>query len=167
MKKLAILFLFIALKTIPVCAQNRYTNWLVSAQAGTTANLATNYQGALLVGFTTEVNQQVSIGPVIKGFYQNHSSQNLMGARMYSRVPLTEKLGLYIQADLLRTNTQHIYDVTIKPTAKLETSMGIELMALQNIGLTGGYNFQEYNPMSNSKAGNLNVRLIYNLPLSR
>ncbi len=169
MKKTLLILTSILSLSLGLRAQNNYLNWMLTAQAGTTSNINTNYHTALLWGFKNDAGQQISIGPVIKGFMSNNHIENLFGARLYSKVNLVNNIGLYMQGDLLKTNLMHPgFDgiSLIKTTPKLETSMGIEFVVLNNFSLGGGYNFQEYNPVKNSKTGTMNLRAVFNFSLS-
>ena len=140
----------------------QYLNWFLTAQTGSSGLETTNMNGAVLAGFRTEAGQQVSIGPVVKGYMSNHRFGNIVGARLYSEMSLSEKTGLYLQCDI--SNGDQFAAVSMKSPLRLETGVGINYMLGEKVGIAAGYNFGDYNPLNNTRKGSPAVKLIYLIP---
>ncbi|MXV51393.1 hypothetical protein GS399_10465 [Pedobacter sp. HMF7647] len=159
---LSIICFFVVLK---VSGQSSL-NWMLSTQAGLSSHTTTNYQGSLMIGFATQNNQQISVGPVIKSFFVANHQQANIGGRIYSQSPIVGPLSLYLQCDIFQMNMSPA-QYTPEKKLKLDAGLGAAFTFNNNIGLAAGYNFGEFNPMTSTSKGVGNLRIFYNLPLTQ
>lgn len=141
----------------------QYLNWFLSAQTGSSGYHSTGMHGAVLAGFKTETGQQVSFGPVVKGYLSDRKFGNLIGARLYSEMNLSEKLGIYMQCDV--SNGDQFHSIDMRSPLRLEAGIGINYMLGERIGVGAGYNFDDYNPLTNSRQSSPALKLVYLIPL--
>ncbi len=140
----------------------QYLNWFVSAQTGGSGYGSTNVHGAVLAGFKTETGQQVSFGPVVKGYLSDQKFGNIVGARLYSQMNLSGNIGIYMQCDI--SNGNQFRAVSMTSPLRLETGIGVNYMMSEKIGVGAGYNFDDYNPLNNSRKSSPAIKLVYLIP---
>ncbi len=141
-------------------------NWHLSAQAGTADYHFENFQGAFLAGFKNYDGQQLSLGPIFKGYNLNSDNHNFMGARIYSQAKIYQGVSMYLQCDIFDGIRSKIGPL-LKSPMRLETGAGIIYTYKERVGLSAGYNFGEYNPISKFRKNTPSIKLIYLMPLSR
>jgi hypothetical protein len=163
MKSLPTLILFLLIAA-GVKAQN--LNWHVTAQAGTANHHLQNFQGSLLGGFKTEEGQQLSFGPVVKGFEFNQQLKNVYGARIYSQVKAVGSVSFYLQCDIFDGAKSNSIVATKSPM-RLETGAGVIYTYRGTVGLSAGYNMAELNPVSGIRRNTPSIKLIYLVPFVR
>lgn len=141
----------------------QYLNWFVSAQSGGTGyGATTNMHGAVLAGFKTETGQQFSVGPVFKGYMADQKFRNILGARLYSQVNLSGNLDVYMQCDI--SNGTPFQAVSMKSPLRLETGIGVNYMVSERFGVGAGYNFDDYNPLNNTRRSSPALKFVYVIP---
>lgn len=157
-KLLIIPFLFIA------TVKGQTLNWHLTAQAGTVNNNFTNFQGAFLAGFESLEGQQLAFGPVFKGYMLNADMQNVAGGRIYSQSKVVSNLSLYIQCDVF-SGVKSALTNTRSPM-RLESGAGAIYTIYEKIGISAGYNFGEYNPLTGYRKNSPAIKLVYLMPLN-
>ncbi|WP_374164102.1 hypothetical protein [Arcticibacter sp. MXS-1] len=140
----------------------QYLSWYISAQTGSCNYGSPNINGSVLAGFQTEAGQQFSVGPVIKSYMSNQRFGNIAGLRVYSQTSISEKVNLYMQCDV--SNGTQFAAVSMKSPLRLETGIGINYMIGEKIGVGAGYNFGDYNPLSNMRKSSPALKLVYLVP---
>ncbi|HEY0055043.1 MAG TPA: hypothetical protein VGB63_06790 [Pedobacter sp.] len=141
-------------------------NWHLSAQAGTADYHFENFQGAFLAGFKNYDGQQLSFGPIFKGYNLNSDNHNFMGARIYSQAKIYQGVSMYLQCDIFDGIRSKI-GAPSKSPMRLETGAGIIYTYKERVGLSAGYNFGEYNPVNRFRKNTPSIKLIYLMPLSK
>ncbi|WP_207423728.1 hypothetical protein [Desertivirga brevis] len=137
-------------------------NWFVSAHVGTSNYKTASMNGAVMGGFKNEMGQQVSIGPVVKGYMLNGIVKNQVGARLYAQMNLSGKIDAYIQCDA--SDATQFRTAPGKSPVRLETGMGLNFMIKENLGVGCGYTFGEINPLSNQRLSSPSLKIVYVLP---
>lgn len=159
-KSLILLFVLFSITT----AKSQNLNWHLSAQAGATSHQFENFQGSLLAGFENLQGQQLSVGPVFKGYTMNTEFKNALGGRIYSQAKVYNDISLYIQCDIF-DGTRSISSPSVKSPMRLETGAGIIYTYRQTIGLSAGYNIGELNPISGIRKNSPAIKLVYLMPI--
>jgi len=137
-------------------------NWFVSAHVGASNYKSAGMNGAVMGGFRNEMGQQISIGPVVKGYMLNGIMKNQLGGRVYAQMNLSGRLDAYIQCDA--TDAKQFQNVSTKSPVRIETGMGLNLMIKDNLGVGCGYTFGELNPVSNQRISSPSLKLVYVMP---
>lgn len=156
--------LFIVSFLFAAGVQAQGLNWHLTAQAGTVNTHHNNFQGAFLAGFESLEGQQLSFGPVVKGYMANKQMENMIGGRVYSQAKVADKLSLYIQCDIF-SGAKSPLDNTRAPM-RLESGAGLIYTFYEKIGVSAGYNFGEFNPLSGMRKNSPSIKLVYLVPLS-
>lgn len=163
LKKLLSLFL---LSLFFFTSNSQTLNWHVTAQAGTDNSQFQNYQGAFLAGFHTAEGQQLSFGPVLKGYTLNTESRNIYGGRIYSQAKVLGPLSMYLQCDVFTGTRSTSPLATTRSTMRLESGAGILYTYQDKVGISAGYNLGELNPLSGVRKNTPSIKLIYFMPFS-
>lgn len=137
-------------------------NWFISAHVGASNYKSASMNGAVMGGFKNEMGQQISIGPVVKGFMINGIVKNVVGARAYAQMNLAGRVDAYIQCDASDSRT--FQNVAAKSPVRIETGMGLNFMIKDNLGVGCGYTFGETNPITNQRMGSPSLKLVYVMP---
>src|SRR5690606_2830886 len=130
---------------------------------GTANTQSNNFQGAFLAGFESLEGQQLSVGPVFKGYMANNQMENTMGGRIYSQAKVVNNLSLYIQCDIF-SGVKSPINHTRAPI-RLESGAGAIYTFYEKIGVSAGYNFGEFNPLSGMRKNSPSIKLVYVVPL--
>jgi hypothetical protein len=141
-------------------------NWHLTAQAGTANYHFENYQGAFLVGFKNVDGQQLSLGPVFKGYHFNSEYHKFMGARIYSQAKIYQGVSMYLLCDVF-DGVRNKIGTPSKSPMRLETGAGFIYTYKERVGLSAGYNFGEYNPANRFRKNIPSMKLIYLMPFAR
>jgi hypothetical protein len=137
-------------------------NWFVSAHVGSSNYKTASMNGALMGGFRNDLGQQVSLGPVVKGYMQNGIMKNKVGGRLYAQMNVSGRIDAYLQCDA--SETQRFQNSTVKSPIKIETGMGLNFMIKENLGIGCGYTFGEVNPVTNGRMSSPSIKFIYVMP---
>ena len=162
--KNVITFLFVICAYTSATSQN--LNWQLSAQAGTANHEFKNFQGAILAGFKTFEGQQLSVGPVFKGYSMNSAFRNVTGGRIYSQVKVYEGVSMYLQCDVFG-GTKSSFVASARSTMRLETGAGIIYTYRDAVGISAGYSLAEYNPLTQVRKNAPSIKLVYLMPFGR
>ena len=157
------LSLFVLILTFS-SAHSQILNWHVTAQAGTANYHLENFQGAFLTGFKTQLGQQFSFGPVVKGYEFNAGFKNFIGGRIYSQAKVFRGISMYLQCDVFDgVRSQSL--TSAKSPMRLETWAGVIYTFQEKIGLSAGYNLGELNPITGLRKNTPSIKLIYLMPI--
>lgn len=163
MLKRSLIFITLSFFVITLKAQS--LSWHLTAQAGTANYQFENFQGAFLAGFKNPDGQQLSFGPVVKGYNLNNQFTNVLGGRIYSQAKVYRGISLYLQCDVFDgVRSQSL--TTAKSPMRLETGAGVIYTYREKIGLSAGYNLGELNPVSGIRKNIPSVKLVYLIPFS-
>lgn len=162
--KLFYLFIVSLIFTTVTAVNAQSLNWHLTAQAGTLSTQHNNFQGAFLAGFESLEGQQLSFGPVVKGYMANKQIENTLGGRVYSQAKVVNNLSLYIQCDVFNGVKSQITHT--RAPIRLESGAGFIYTVYERIGISAGYNFGEYNPLSGIRKNSPSVKLVYLVPLT-
>lgn len=140
----------------------QYLDWHLSAQTGSCNYGSANMNGSVMVGFRTEAGQELSVGPVFKSYLANQRFGNIAGVRVYSQTSVSEKVSFYLQCDV--SNSTQFRTVSMGSPLRLETGIGVNYMFNEKVGVGAGYNFGDYNPLSNVRKSSPALKLVYLIP---
>ena len=157
-----LLFLFIVFFITSAKAQN--LNWHVSAQAGAANYQFENFQGAVLAGFENFQGQQLSVGPVMKGYTMNTEFKKVLGGRIYSQAKVYKEISMYLQCDIFDGIRSQSLSA-VKSPMRIETGAGIIYTYNQTIGVSAGYSIGELNPITGTRKNSPVVKLVYLMPI--
>ncbi len=147
-----------------VSSKAQELNWHLTAQAAAVNNHFSNFQGAFLAGFESMEGQQLSFGPVCKGYMESSVIKNVVGGRIYSQALIVNNVSMYIQCDVF-SGVKSQYTASRSPM-RLESGAGIIYTFYKKIGVSAGYNFGEYNPLSGVRKNSPAVKLVYMVPIN-
>ena len=163
MKKLLLLLAIIITSAV---AKSQTLNWHLSAQAGTANYQFENFEGSFLAGFKSEAGQELSVGPVVKGYYMDNHSNNMLGARIYSQAKLFNSFSVYMQCDVFGGVPSQTLSSTRSPM-RLETGAGLNFTFQEKFGVSAGCNIGALDPISNVRKNTPSVKLIYLMPFAK
>lgn len=157
--------LFLTLLFFVSTLKSQQLDWHLTAQAGTANYHFENFQGAVLAGFKNFAGQQLSFGPVVKGYNLNTQLKNIFGARVYSQAKIYKGISMYLQCDVFDgIRSQSV--TSAKSPMRLETGAGIIYTYHDQVGISVGYNLGELNPVSGMRKNTPAIKLIYLMPFS-
>jgi hypothetical protein len=94
----------------------------------------------------------------------NADLKNVAGGRIYSQSKVVKNLSLYIQCDIFTGVKSPITES--RSPMRLESGAGAIYTFYQQIGISAGYNFGEYNPLTGFRKNSPAVKLVYLVPLN-
>lgn len=158
------IFILVLLSIFAFSAKSQNLNWHITAQAGAANYQFENFRGAVLAGFQNMDGQQLSFGPVVKGYNINTELKTVLGGRIYSQARLYKGVSMYLQCDVFDGTRSRSFS-SVKSPMRLETGAGITYTYREIIGLSAGYNLAELNPLTGVRKNTPAIKLIYLVPI--